>query len=254
MSTGATHGAQPWVVEKEEAKNTITTEFKFWSDIEVENAWLALEDFEITDIIYNGKPVEKIADGSYVDWSVTKVKIGKVEKGENTVVLTKPFTVVSNIENIFILGDFGTSVTGDAAKITEPVRTLRFGDWTTQGLAFYGGLVTYRMKIQGGAKTKVALGLFAAPCVTVELDGKRVSNVSLAPYTADLGDLSEGEHILDITVHASRVNTFGVFHNSDYTVTWFGPSAWHTVDEKWSYEYRITPSGLLTAPRVFREK
>ena len=26
MSTGATHGAQPWVVEKEEAKNTITTE------------------------------------------------------------------------------------------------------------------------------------------------------------------------------------------------------------------------------------
>ena len=50
------------------------------------------------------------------------------------------------------------------------------------------GLVTYRTKIQGGAKTKVALGLFAAPCVTVELDGKRVSNISLAPYTADLGN------------------------------------------------------------------
>jgi len=112
--------------------------------------------------------------------------------------------------------------------------------------------VTYRMKIAGGAKTKLALGLFAAPCVTVELDGKRIANVSLAPYTADLGDLSEGEHTLDITVHASRVNTFGVLHNSDYTVSWFGPDAWHTEDSRWSYEYRITKSGLLTAPRLFK--
>ena len=46
----------------------------------------------------------------------------------------------------------------------------------------------------------VAFDLLSAPAVTVELDDKRISNVSLAPHTANLGELLEGEHILDFTV------------------------------------------------------
>ena len=79
-----------------------------------------------------------------------------------------------------------------------------------------------------------------------------MGNASLAPYTVDLGDLSEGEHTLDITVYASRVNTFGAFHLSKYNLGWMGPNAYHTTGTDWSYEYRIYESGLLTAPRIIK--
>ena len=169
------------------------------------------------------------------------------------ITITKPFTVISDTENVFILGDFGVSVIGDSVRITEPPRSIRFGDWTRQGLPFYGGTLTCRTKIEGGKHTRVRLGLFAAPCITVELDGRRVANVSLAPYEADLGDLPAGEHTLDFTVFGSRINTFGALHLSDYTVTWFGPDAWRSEGERWSYEYRLTEQGITTAPRIFRK-
>ena len=251
FSTAAVHGAQPWVVGKVEAKNTITTKMTFISDVEVENAVLALEDFDITDITFNGKKLEKSAQGYYVDFSITKTPLGTIRKGENVIEITKPFTVVSNVENVFVLGDFGVEVNGTAVKIIEPKKTVRIGDVTRQGLPFYGGALTYRFKLDGGKNTKIRLGLFAAPCVVADLDGKRVANVSLAPYEADLGQLSEGGHTLDLKVYLSRINTFGALHLSNYACLWFGPDGWYSEDEFWSYEYRITPDGLLTAPRIF---
>ena len=114
--------------------------------------------------------------------------------------------MVSNIENYLLLGDFGVEVKGSKIQIIEKPKTIYFGNWLSQGIPFYGGTLTYRTKISGGAKTKVAFDLLSAPAVTVELDGKRIANVSLAPHTADLGELSKGEHTLDFTVYASRIN------------------------------------------------
>lgn len=252
FSTAAVDGAQPWVVGKVEAKNTITTKMTFVSDIEVENAVLALEDFDESEIIFNGKKIEKISQGYYVDFSITKVNIGKIEKGENTVEVTKPFTVVSNVENMFILGDFGVEVNGTAVKIIEPRKTINIGDVTRQGLPFYGGALTYRFKLNTEKKkTKLRLGVFAASCVVADIDGERVGNISLAPYEADFGELAEGEHTLEIKAYLSRINTFGALHNADGSWSWYGPDGWHTEGEQWSYEYRITPDGLFTAPRIF---
>ncbi len=252
LSTAATNGAQPWCTVYDEPKNKVSIEMTFNSEVEVPNAMVALEDFDISEIRFNGKKIEKQPKGYYVDFSITKVDIGTINKGENSLIITKPFNVVSNLENVFILGDFGVSVKGSKVTLTKQEKTVDFGDWVDQGLAFYGGEVTYRCKIQGGSNAKLGLGLYLAPCVTVALDGEVKGNVSLAPHTVDLGYLSEGEHTLDIKVYASRVNTFGTFHLSDYKETWFGPPAWHTTGDRWAYEYRLEESGLLTAPRLLR--
>lgn len=252
FSTAATQGAQPWCVEYQEPKNSITLEVKFNSDIEYDDAILALEDFDISEIEFNGRHVEKNALGYYVDFSITKVNVGKINKGENTIVIKKPFNVISCVENMFLLGNFGVKVLGDTVKIVDAEDKIYFGDWTTQGLPFYGGLVTYHCKVKGGVNAQLALGLYSGTCVTAELDGKRVGNISLAPYKVDLGNLSAGEHSLDITVHASRINTFGAFHLSKYDLKWMGPNAWHTSGTAWSYEYRLYESGLLTAPRIIK--
>ncbi len=253
FSTDAIHGVQPWVMGKVEAKNTITVKSTFNSDIDIENAMLALEDFDDCEIIFNGKKIEKISQGYYVDFSITKVNIGKINKGENTIIVTKPFTVVSSVENMFVLGDFGVEVAGTAVKITEPINKLHFGDITRQGLPFYGGVMTYRVKINGGKDTKLCLGLFKAPCVCAELDGKRVANLSLSPHSIDLGKLSEGEHTLDLVVSLSRINTFGTLHMCDGRRDWFGPDGWYTEDEDWTYGYMLKDSGLITAPRIYKK-
>ncbi len=253
MSTDSIRGVQPWVMGKPVPEHTITTKMTFISDIDVNDATLALEDFEESEIIYNGKKIDKISDGYYVDFSITKVKIGKINKGENTVIVTKPFTVVSNVENMFILGNFGVKVAGTSVRIVEPENKLHFGDITTQGLPFYGGVMTYRFKIQGGKESKFCLGLFAAPCVCVELDGKRIANLSLSPHSVNLGKLSDGEHTLDLVVSLSRINTFGTLHMCDGRRQWFGPDGWYTEDEDWTYGYQLKNAGLLTAPRFYHK-
>lgn len=252
MSVGASKGAQPWAFKADAPKNTVTLEMTVESDIELPNVQLGLEDADISTVWWNGEKVSLEPDGYYVDFSISKVNLGKLNKGVNTLTVTLPFNVVSNIENYFILGDFGVEVKGSHVKIIEAPKNIYFGNWVNQGLPFYGGALTYRTKIQGGSNTEVRLGLLSAPCVVAYLDGKKVGNISITPHGADLGDLSEGEHTLDFVVYASRVNTFGAFHWTDRVHPWYGPPAWRTNDADWSYEYQLRESGILTAPRLIK--
>ncbi|MBQ3088271.1 MAG: hypothetical protein IJC36_01420 [Clostridia bacterium] len=253
MSGGAAKGAQPWVFKAEPPKNTVTLEMTVESDVDVDNVQLGLEDADISTVFWNGEKISLEPKGYYVDFSITKVDLGRLNKGINTLVVTFPFNVVSNIENYFLLGDFGVEVKGSKVKIIKPSNKIQFGDWTNQGLPFYGGALTYRTKIMGGANTEVRLGLLSAPCVVAYLDGKKVANISLNPHSADLGNLSEGEHTLDFVVYASRVNTFGTFHWTHRCHHWYGPPAWRSKGADWSYEYWIKESGILTAPRIIKK-
>ncbi|MBE6761085.1 MAG: hypothetical protein E7551_02245 [Ruminococcaceae bacterium] len=253
MSVAASQGAQPWVFKADEPVNTVTLEMSVDSEIELDNVQLALEDANISTVWWNGKQIDIKPQGYYVDFSITKINIGKLLKGANILTVKLPFNVVSNIENYFLLGDFGVEVKGSKVKIIEKPKVINFGDWVNQGIPFYGGALTYRTKIEGGAKTKVSLDIISAPCITVSLDGKVVSNISLAPHTADLGQLEKGEHTLDFNVYASRVNTFGAFHWTDRVAAWYGPTAWRTKGKEWSYEYRLRESGIITSPRIIKE-
>ena len=152
---------------------------------------------------------------------------------------------------MFLLGDFGVRVCGSQAVLIPAPRTLQFGDWTTQGFPFYSGPMTYRFRLQGGRRLRLRLGRFSAPCVTADLDGKRIANLSLAPSEADFGLLTEGEHVLDLTLYASRINSFGTFHLNDESTIWFGPMAWRSTGMRWTKTYRLARSGLLSEPQLF---
>ena len=190
-------------------------------------------------------------DGCFTDESIACFRVGPVNPGLNTVEIVKPITASTCTENLFLLGDFGVRVSGADTCVIPAPHGLNYGDWTRQGLPFYSGKLTYRYHIQGGESLRLRLGLFSAPCVTAELDGKRIANLSLSPSEADLGFLAEGDHILDITVFPSRINSFGTFHLNDDSLLWFGPQAWRTTGMRWTRTYRLTPSGLLSEPHIF---
>ena len=250
ISTAAVSGAQPWALPPEKPEHTLHLRIRFRSEIALGTAYLALEDRVISDVRFNGQPIGETADGWFTDASIGRYPIGPVPEGVNTVEISKPIAASTSVENCFLLGDFGVRVTGEDIAVIPPPRSLAYGDWTTQGLPFYSGPLTYRYHLKGGRNLRLRLGLFSAPCVTAELDGQRVANLSLSPSEADLGALAEGEHVLDVTVYPSRINSFGPFHLNDRSVIWYGASAWRSGGMRWSRTYHLTPTGLLSEPHV----
>ncbi len=248
LSADPVNGAQPWILPQEKPAHTLSVLCRFRSEADLPALTLALEDAECSELLLDGRPVPVRPDGCFVDSALSRVPLGPVSAGEHTLEITKPFGAASAAENCFLLGDFGVTVRGRDIRITAPARELAVGDWTAQGFPFYGGKMTYHFEIAGGRRTLLQLGLFAAPCVTAALDGKKLGNLSLAPHRADLGELSPGPHALDITVWPSRINTFGTFHLNDYSVIWYGPNAWRSGGMRRTLQYRLAPTGLLSEP------
>jgi hypothetical protein len=166
--------------------------------------------------------------------------------------LTIPFTRKTNIEACYLLGDFGVAVNGREARMVAPVRTLSFGDWTSQGLPFYGGNVTYHCTLAGddGGEMQIECAKFKSPLLSIDLDGRPAGKIAFAPFQLDLGQVAPGEHRLDITAFGNRVNTFGPVHNANEKLTWIGPAAWRQTGGNFSYEYQLKRTGILAAPIV----
>ena len=248
-------GRQPWTLKDDpDAKpsHTLRLRHTIQSRISLDSVRLAIEDLPTLKLTWNGASIAPVSEGHYVDEAIRTVTLGALNAGENLLEIEIPFGKVTTVENAFLLGDFGVEVRGRTAIITEPVRELAFGDWTRQGLPFYGGNVVYHAEIglSGGAQYALEATNFAQPVLGVAIDGVECSLIALSPYRAQLGCLSEGTHRVDLTAYGNRMNTFGALHNCDYASLWYGPGAWRLDDYEWTYEYRLHASGVLMAPKV----
>jgi len=247
--------AQPWVEPDDPPAHTLSLKFTLQVDVAVAEPLLALERAEQIDITLDGQHVPSEVTGWYVDEAIQTVRLPRLEAGSHELVLSMPYARKTTVEWCYLLGDFGVVVEGSRARVVAPVRELAFGDWTSQGLPFYGGNVTYHCSVAGdGAPLTLRAAKFKAPLLTADLDGRRIGAIAFAPFELELGELAPGDHAIDITAYGSRVNTFGCVHNADERAFWFGPNAWRTTGDDWSYEYRLKPAGLLAAPRLLAER
>lgn len=243
--------AQPWTHQtKEAAEHVLHLKFVVESEIEIDSPYLALENAEATEVLVNGVPVPSHVDGWFVDQCIQKIKLPSLPKGTSEILLHIPFHSKTNVEWCYLLGDFGVIVEGSHGKIIEPVRQLYFGDWTTQGLPFYAGNVTYHCDFSAGGYLHLEATHFRSPLLSVSLEGEQKGKIAFAPYQADIGNVNEGAYRLDITAFGNRINAFGTLHNCDTSATWCGPNAWRTTGSSWSYEYQFRPMGVLVSPKL----
>jgi len=253
-------GRQPWTLKDDPgAKPTHTLRLRhaIQSNIGADRVQLAVEDLPTLKLTWNGKDIAPIAEGYYVDEAIQAVTLGALREGENLLEIEVPFGKVTTVENAFLLGDFGVEVVGCEAWVTEPVRALAFGDWTRQGLPFYGGNVVYHAEVNlagGGAQYALEATHFLQPVLGVAMDGADRGLIAISPWRANLGRPAAGAHRVDLTAYGNRVNTFGALHNCDYASVWHGPGAWRTDGCEWTYEYRLRESGVMAAPRVLVEE
>lgn len=243
--------AQPWVVPDEPITHHLRLKFTVHSEMEIKAPQLALEKAESVEIAVNGCPVDNASVGWFVDESIKKVQLPDLPAGDSVIELILPFGRRSNVEWCYLLGDFGVRVQGAEKTVIPPVRRLGFGDWTTQGLPFYCGNVTYKIPVRVEKDTlTIRVPQYRGSVLGMEMDGVRQGDMAYAPYEYTFTNLQPGEHEVGITVYGNRVNGFGCVHNCDDSTSWFGPDCWRSEGVRWCYEYRLRKSGLLVSPQI----
>ena len=243
--------AQPWVIPEEEIRHSITLEFTIDSEINVKGAYLALEDAEKAEIIFNGQKVPNDILGWYVDKSIKKVALPEINTGANILTVKIPLGNRTNTEWCYLLGDFGVRVIGSTATICKKPEKLAFGDVVPQGLPFYGGNITYHLDAETDkGELLVTIPRYRGGLTKVIIDGEDKGNIVYSPNTLHIKGLTDGKHKVEIKLFTNRYNSFGSVHLANEKLSWHGPNAWREGNEQWSYEYNLKKVGILTKPWI----
>lgn len=247
---------QPWVAcADKNPKDKVTLYYEFDSDIAYSGAELALESIQYASVKFNGKPVAMTETGYYVDIdSIKKIALPDIVCGKNVLEVTYMFGDITQLEAMYVLGDFGVSNIGTYAKIIPLPEKLYFDDITKQGFAFYGGNITYHMEAETEDSCIFCVDKFRGSAVTVDVDGKRAGIIAYTPHILKIEGIGKGKHKIDFTLLGNRYNTFGQFHKTDEKMSWAGPGAWRTRGKGFCYERLLERTGILSTPVIYTEE
>ena len=229
--------------------NKLTLFFDVESEISVDTD-MALEVAEYAQVYLNGTPCDMTQIGEYMDHAEKKIHLGTLVKGVNEITVEYDARHLRTPEQMYLLGEFGVRVTGACATVTAKPEKIAFGDLAGQGFAFYGGTVTYHLTTPVCSSFSLQVTHIRGGLATVCTDGKRSGAVFAPPYSIDVRCDERKAHSLDVICHGNRLNTLSYLHNADLTLYWCGGNAWEQPYNKYSYEYMLYRSGILTSPRL----
>jgi len=249
---------QPWRIKHAPKEHVVQLRYEIISEIAAGRIRLAMERPENAIIRLNGKVYSSQAIGPddwYVDRGIRTVWLNGICEGSNELLIEVAYGRKTNLENIFLLGEFGVEVRGTKAVITKPTEKLYFGDVTRQKLPFYGGSITYRMKLvlEQSQAVSIRVPHFSSPVMEVSVDGVKKGMIAYAPHVLPAGVLSAGEHMIEICVYGNRFNTFGTLHNCNDEFKWYGPDSYRTKGSEWSESWCLRPFGILSRIEILAE-
>ena len=240
---------QPWLVPHTPAAHTARLRFRFRSERAFSGLRLALEQPEEAALCLNGEPVAGRPDGWYVDEAIRTLPLPDVRPGDNELTLIVPLTRRTNLEAMYLLGNFGVRIAGTRLTLTDPPSVLALDDLTRQGLPFYTGNVRYRFTVmldQPRENSWLHIPHMASPVAAVFVDGEEAGKIAWQPQRVRLPRLAPGPHRIEILACGSRYNGFGTLHNANPNYKWYGPDAYRTTGDEWTDNYLVRPSYLLS--------
>lgn len=258
---GQYSGIQPWVLTQRGIKPDKTARvqmrFEFESDVGRPTAWLVVEKTHLFAIRLNGQGIPTDTKEWHWDKQFTKMPVGAlVRKGTNELLLTTDYKPGTEIEDVFLVGDFAVRKASDTRYVitTEP-KTLATGDWVPQGYPFYAGNMVYRKRFEQatppgpGQRVLVRLVNPRGTLFDILVNGRLAGTLAWQPWEADItGLVREGTNDLEIVVYGSLRNTFGPLHNTMYETAgpgwWWGPESF-TDAAHWTDRYLLAPYGLI---------
>ena len=177
-----------------------------------------------------------------------------IRKGTNELILSTEYRIGTEVEDVFIVGDFATrALSGTQYAISAEPAGLQGGDWCEQGYHFYAGNMIYRRRfehaVEIGQRTLLRLKRPAGTLFEVRVNGRPAGTLAWQPWEVEITDLlQDGDNELEIVVYGSLRNAFGPLHNTYYATRgnnwWFGPDAF-TDEKHWTDAYTLAPLGLV---------
>ncbi len=251
---------QPWYREKFQPESDyigkVTLEFAF--DVEVipeVDVFLAVERPGQFRIVLNDREIANAPQDWWVDIAFQKVPIPKdaLKIGRNLLRLGVDFYQHTNLEAVYLLGDFGVRVESHQAILISRPAKLNIGDITLQGFPFYGGAIVYQAELPSNSHvdTVMELGVnrFEAACLKVR--GKnRDAIIAFKPWRTEISPDMMANGMLDLEVILTRRNTFGPLHQIPLRAPGYGPGNWITEGEAFSLDYKLYPAGILEPLRI----
>ncbi len=235
---------------------------------------LVAEQPHLYNFSINGKDINFEGKAHYRDQSLKVQGIsGTLKQGVNEILLSMNYVAAepsslnaikrygTEIESIYLIGDFGVSTSLSANPIVEsqkysdkmlvvkPVYTVRNfaitketksfeNDLVTKGYPFYAGEFvinnTFLMgKISTGKKYFLSFPAFEAIVLKVKINGKDFAPLIYSPWETEISDaLKEGENQVEITLTNSLRNLLGPHHHSGGELNAVGPSSF-TGNPSW---------------------
>ena len=176
---------------------------------------------ELYQVFINGQKIVPLKGQWWLDRAFGVFDIGPyVKPGDNSLTLkTAPFTIHSELEPVYILGDFGLENMTKGFRIV-PAAPLDMGAWTSQGLPLYSGAVSYKktydLRTQDfkGKRFFAELGKWKGAVAEVLVNGKSAGFIAFEPFRLDITNgLTLGRNDVSVVVHGTLKNTLGPFHN-----------------------------------------
>jgi len=261
---------------------------------------LVVEQPELYEIVVNGKKINFEGKDYYRDHALRIEDIsGTLKQGANEIMLYLKYVAPelasldavkrygTEIESIYLTGDFAVSVTPSAEPLAEsqknslhlftgkPIHSIRHfaitrekdqfeGDLVDQGYPFYAGTFVLKKsfaidkKPQDKAKRYfISFPYFEAIVVKVKINDREFDPLIYSPWEIDItGAVQEGNNRVEIELANSLRNLFGPHHhtggelNEVGPVTFTGDSGWPSNTDGESNWYDIR---LSHKPRFWRD-
>jgi hypothetical protein len=238
-----------WATKAHENDGTpLTLQFAFEVlDVPETPVYLLVEGVTQFAITLNGEAVPNKVAGWYLDRAFHKVLLPELWPGENALELSCGYTNHMELEDCFIIGDFGVDM--QRAIIVEPAK-LHFGDWTSQGYPHYAGSMvyegTFEYRPELGERVRVYLQDYAAVDVAVHVNGAVAGHI---PWASENGlditaSLGPGVNNIAIEVVGSPRNMLGPLHLATGREPWTGWRSFRRTDETFTPDYVLKDWGL----------
>lgn len=255
---------QPWYVKKyaNETYGAVELQYQFEVDTLLEDdICLVGERPEQMQYFLNGVPLDCGDQNDFwIDVCFKKMHISKklLRKGSNTITVRTTFSRLTNVEALYLIGDFGVKI-GDACNcLTVLPKKIGGQNLMNYYLPFYTGEITYYVtpemyqdvKIEEGQRIcLVAQSEYASLYKIKTTMGEKI--LYWEPYEADITEAVVNGEIIEVTVVASRRNVFGPLHLKPAVRGSYGPHSYVSEGEEWSEGYELLPNGLQL--RLFKK-
>ena len=248
---------QPWFAKLHDTKvyGDVELEYEFYIDeMPKGNIYLAAERPELWDYSINGVSLtNEDPKDFWIDICFKKlfVPIDALKVGLNKVTAKTSFMRTTNIETVYLLGDFGVKLDGKKKTITTLPEKIGFENLINYNLPFYTGCVTYKLKADNissllgdVSRGKVFLSpkSFTGALVKVDYEGKDSILLGWDPYEADVTEAVKKGKDINVTLVCTRRNTFGPLHIVPLHHSAYGPGHFTTGGDSWTDEYNLIDS------------